>query len=162
YEAVEEPLGRRVAVNTIRPSQTTRANLLLRFDRGRRTLARVPHTNIVPVFATGREGYLLHFAKPYLPGAARGQVIKTTRSHESAGPALASPPSQRRLKDDHARSQSVPEPPPNGMVAEPTAPEAETACSPTKPPHAKRTPVSQLLSHGYIRTAVQVMAAVAQ
>ncbi len=53
YEAVEEPLGRRVAVKTIRPSQTTSPSMLLRFDRERRTLARLHHTNIVPIFATG-------------------------------------------------------------------------------------------------------------
>ncbi len=54
YEAFEEPLGRRVAVKTIRRSQAASPGLLLRFDRERRTLARLHHTNIVPIFATGR------------------------------------------------------------------------------------------------------------
>jgi eukaryotic-like serine/threonine-protein kinase len=84
YEAVEEPLGRRVAVKTIRRSQTTSASLLLRFDRERRTLARLHHTNIVPIFATGCEQDLLYFAMPYLSGASLGQVIKTARSHHGA------------------------------------------------------------------------------
>ena len=44
----------------------TSANLLHRFDRERRTLARLHHTNIVPIYATGSEGDLLYFAMPYL------------------------------------------------------------------------------------------------
>ena len=65
YEAVEEPLGRRVAVKTIRRSQTTSPSLLLRFDRERRTLARLHHTNIVPILRHGSEEDLLYFAMPY-------------------------------------------------------------------------------------------------
>src|SRR6185312_7848675 len=80
FEAVEEPLGRRVAIKTIRRSRTTGASLLLRFDRERRTLARLHHTNIVPIYATGREEDLLYFAMPYLSGASLVQVIKTARS----------------------------------------------------------------------------------
>src|SRR5262249_60635546 len=74
YEAVEEPLGRRVAVKTIRRGQATSASLLLRFDRERRTLARLHHTNIVPIFATGRGGDLLYFVMPYLYGASLVEV----------------------------------------------------------------------------------------
>src|SRR5271165_6340450 len=90
YEAVEEPLGRRVAVKTIRRSQTTSPGLLLRFDRERRTLAKLHHTNIVPIFATGCEEDLLYFAMPYLSGASLGQVIKTARAHDSPGVGLSS------------------------------------------------------------------------
>ena len=69
-----------MAVKTIRRSQA-RAPLLLRFDRERRLLARLHHTNIVPIYATGHEGDLLFFAMPYIDGASLGQVIRTARSH---------------------------------------------------------------------------------
>jgi serine/threonine protein kinase/WD40 repeat protein len=162
YEAVEEPLQRRVAVKTIRRSQTTSAHLLLRFDRERRTLARLHHTNIVPIFATGREGDLLYFAMPYLSGASLGQVIKTARSHESTGNGLAGSSFEDLLKEAHSRSQSVSGAAATAGDARATA-AAPEAAKPTQPP-AGHAPASgsRLLSAAYIRTAVQVMAAVAE
>jgi serine/threonine protein kinase/WD40 repeat protein len=162
YEAMEEPLGRRVAVKTIRRSQTTSGNLLLRFDRERRTLARLHHTNIVPIFATGRKGDLLYFAMPYLSGASLGQVIKTARSHESAGNGLASSSFEDLLKEAQSRSQSALEPPITGAAAEPTAAEPGSAGAPTPPARGPRASGTQLLSPAYLRTAVQVMAAAAE
>jgi serine/threonine protein kinase len=107
YEAVEEPLARRVAVKTIRRSQSTSAISLLRFDRERRTLARLHHTNIVPIFATGCEGELLYFAMPYLSGASLGQVIKTAVSRGSSDSTLSSSSFEQLLKEAHSRSQST-------------------------------------------------------
>jgi serine/threonine protein kinase/WD40 repeat protein len=169
YEAVEEPLGRRVAVKTIRRNQTTSASLLLRFDRERRTLARLHHTNIVPIFATGCEDDLLYFAMPYLSGASLGQVIKTARSHELSGAGLSSSSFEELLKEAHSRSQSASE---ARIVAGPTepraappgdagpaAPESPAGPSPTIPAQG---PGPHLLSKAYIRTAVQVMAVVAE
>src|SRR5262249_51289716 len=89
YEAVEEPLGRRVAVKTVRRDEGQGAGLLLRFARERRTLARLHHTNIVPIYATGREDDLLFFAMPYIDGASLGQVVRTARSHATSGPGLS-------------------------------------------------------------------------
>ena len=141
YEAVEEPLGARVAVKTIRRSQATSASLLLRFDRERRTLARLHHTNVVPIFATGCEGDLLYFAMPYLSGASLGQVIKTARSHESSGDGLASSSFEELLQEAHSRSQSVlggswaaageePRPATPGVTERPTDPQARSSRSP--------------------------------
>jgi serine/threonine protein kinase/WD40 repeat protein len=157
YEAVEEPLGRRVAVKTIHRSQATTAALLLRFDRERRTLARLHHTNIVPIYATGREDDLLYFAMPYLSGASLGQVIKTARSHESSGNGLAGSSFEELLKEAHSRSQSASRAPaPNG-VAGPAEPPGDAAGR-----AAARTWTGPCpLSKAYIRTAVQVMATVA-
>jgi serine/threonine protein kinase/WD40 repeat protein len=162
YEAVEEPLQRRVAVKTIRRTQTTSANLLLRFDRERRTLARLHHTNIVPIFATGREGDLLYFAMPYLSGASLGQVIKTARSHGSTGNGLASSSFEDLVKEAHSRSQSVSAAAATAGDAQATAPAPEAA-GPTQPPVGRaHASTSRLLSPAYVRTAVQLMAAVAE
>jgi serine/threonine protein kinase/WD40 repeat protein len=158
FEAVEEPLGRRVAVKTIRRSQTTRATMLLRFDRERRTLARLHHTNIVPIFATGCEGDLLYFAMPYLSGASLGQVIKTARSHESSGNGLASSSFEELLKEARSRSQSASE----GPLPPEAAEAAQTTAAVAGQPASERSPGPHLLSAAYIRTAVQVMAAVAE
>ncbi len=158
YEAVEEPLGRRVAVKTIRGSQTTSPSLLLRFDRERRTLAKLHHTNIVPIFATGCEDDLLYFAMPYLSGASLGQVIKTARSHESLGSSLSNSSFEELLQEAHSRSQSVSEAP---IVAGPTEPRAESPAGPS-PAIPAQGPSAHLLSKAYVRTAVQTMAVVAE
>jgi serine/threonine protein kinase/WD40 repeat protein len=169
FEAVEEPLGRKVAVKTIRRSQATSPSLLLRFDRERRTLARLHHTNIVPIFATGREEDLLYFAMPYLSGASLGQVIETARSHRSSGSGLSSSSFEELLKEAHSRSQSASEAPIVGGREVPgTTPPEEPVpmVSESQMGAVSSTPAraagSQLLSRAYIRTVVQVMATVAE
>ncbi len=169
YEAVEEPLARRVAVKTIRRSQSTSAISLLRFDRERRTLARLHHTNIVPIFATGCEGELLYFAMPYLSGASLGQVIKTALSYGSSGSPLSNSSFEKLLQEAHSRSQSASENPPPRVDTEPKpagsgADQATDVGSPVRPtpPVPVEDPGIPLLSKTYLRTAVAVMAAVAE
>ena len=58
FEAVEDPLDRRVAVKTIRSGHSTRPDWMERFLHEREVLARLPHTHIVPIFAAGQEGDL--------------------------------------------------------------------------------------------------------
>ncbi len=169
YEADEEPLARRVAVKTIRRSQSAGATTMLRFDRERRTLARLHHTNVVPIFATGCEGDLLYFAMPYLSGASLGQVIKTALSHGSSGSPLSSSSFEQLLQEAHSRSQSASEkteppvaPPPQAAAS------AEGQATSAGPPGRAASSVSAggnglpVLSKTYIRTAVAVMAAVAE
>lgn len=79
FEAIEEPLERRVAVKTIRGGRNSRPDWMRRFLHERLVLARLHHTNIVPIFAAGQEGDLLYFAMPCIPGASLGQVIRTAR-----------------------------------------------------------------------------------
>jgi serine/threonine protein kinase/WD40 repeat protein len=153
YEAIEEPLGRHVAIKTLRRHATSE-NLLQRFDRERRTLARLHHTNVVPIYATGSEGDLLYFAMPYLSGASLGQVIKTARSHELTGNRLASSSFADLVHEAYSKSQSASEQP---VAPGPTAPEELRDASDTASSSAPRQ-----LSKAYIRTAVQVMANVAE
>jgi serine/threonine protein kinase len=169
YEAIEEPLGRHVAVKTIRRSPTTSATLLLRFDRERRTLARLHHTNVVPIYATGSEGDLLYFAMPYLSGASLGQVIWTARSHESSGNGLASSSFEALLKEAHSRSQTLSGDP---VASKAAGPEEATAgvmgAAATDSPEGRSPATSgpgpgpHRVATAYIRTAVQVMAVVAE
>ncbi|HKI17165.1 MAG TPA: protein kinase, partial [Isosphaeraceae bacterium] len=169
FEAVEEPLARRVAVKTIRRGQATGATTMLRFDRERRTLARLHHTNIVPIFATGCEGDLLYFAMPYLSGASLGQVIKTALSHGSSGSPLSNSSFEQLLQEAHSRSQSASEKtePPVAPAPQPAAPgdgQAADAGAPARAPSSASAGANgaPVLSKAYIRTAVAVMAAVAE
>ena len=155
YEAIEEPLGRHVAIKTLR-RQATCESLLRRFDRERRTLARLHHTNIVPIYATGSEGDLLYFAMPYLSGASLGQVIKTARSHELSGNGLSTSSFEDLVHEAHSKTQSASD--------QPAAPGSELPGSPAGDAPSATVPSSGThhLSKAYIRTAVQVMATVAE
>ena len=53
YEAVQESLGRRVALKVL-PADRDRGPFLERFRGEARSAARLHHTNIVPVFGVGR------------------------------------------------------------------------------------------------------------
>jgi len=108
YEAEEEALHRRVAVKTIRRGKATDPGLLERFDRERQVLARLHHTHIVPILATGHEGDLLYFAMPFIPGVALNQVIRTAQrhSHENAKSPLSS--FEALVKEARSETASAP------------------------------------------------------
>jgi serine/threonine protein kinase/WD40 repeat protein len=162
FEAVEEPLGRHVAIKTLRRKAIS-PSLLLRFDRERRTLARLHHTNIVPIYATGSEGDLLYFAMPYLSGASLGQVIKTARSHESSGNGHASSSFEDLVREAHSRSQSASEQPAAAEQENRGAAEVPSGNQPSDTPsNTGATSITHHLSKAYIRSAVQVMATVAE
>jgi serine/threonine protein kinase/WD40 repeat protein len=81
YEAEEDDLPRRVAVKTIRRAKAANPGQFERFDRERRVLARLHHTHIVPIFATGRQDDLLYFAMPYIRGVALNELINAASRH---------------------------------------------------------------------------------
>jgi serine/threonine protein kinase/WD40 repeat protein len=81
YEAEEAALHRRVAVKTIRRTRATNPVQLERFDRERQVLAKLHHTHIVPIFATGQEDDLLYFAMPYIRGVALNELILAAGRH---------------------------------------------------------------------------------
>jgi serine/threonine protein kinase/WD40 repeat protein len=83
YEAEEDELNRIVAVKTIKPDKATDPLLLARFDRERKAIARLHHTHIVPIFATGKQSDLLYFAMPRIQGATLRTLIKTAAGMNS-------------------------------------------------------------------------------
>jgi serine/threonine protein kinase/WD40 repeat protein len=124
YEAIQQPLGRRVAVKTIRGQNRHLTGLLHeRFLREQRVLAQLHHTHIVPIHAAGREGALQYFAMSYIDGAALHDVVRTARLHGSSSardrtPTLAILAAEARSRlsgelrpdaGDKARANSHPE-----------------------------------------------------
>src|SRR6185437_13691340 len=55
YEAVQEPLGRRVAVKVLPRHAHSDAKSRSRFLREARLVARLKHSNIVPIYAVGEQ-----------------------------------------------------------------------------------------------------------
>lgn len=83
YEAIQQPLNRRVAVKTIRDRKRHLTGMLhSRFLREQQVLAQLHHTHIVPIHAAGHDGGLQYFAMSYIDGAALHHVVRIARLHE--------------------------------------------------------------------------------
>jgi len=83
FEAIQEPLGRRVAVKTVLGRRMHLAGTTRdRFLREQQVLAHLHHTHIVPIHAAGSEGPIQYFAMSYIDGAALHHVVRTARLHE--------------------------------------------------------------------------------
>lgn len=75
YEAIQEPLERRVVVKTIRRGFTS-PHARERFLREQRVLAETHQTHIVPVFAAGEADGMQYFAMPYLEGTSLDFIVR--------------------------------------------------------------------------------------
>jgi eukaryotic-like serine/threonine-protein kinase len=73
YEAVQESLGRRVALKVLLPEFLANPTFLKRFHREARSAAGLHHTNIVPVFGVGEHEGVHYFAMQFI----RGQTLET-------------------------------------------------------------------------------------
>lgn len=147
YEAEEEPLGRRVAVKTVRRGRSASAGLKPRFEHERRTLARLHHTNIVPIYAAGGEGGVEYFAMPYLVGATLKLVLRTARALRSSESGLVSSSFKELVVEAHSQERSENE------SAAPVA-NAKLAALTRPGGHGR-------LSKEYLRSVAQVIAGVA-
>jgi serine/threonine-protein kinase len=75
YEAVQESLGRRVALKVLPPGATAVPRQVERFQREARATARLHHSNIVPVFGVGEEGGTHFYVMQYIEGRPLDQVL---------------------------------------------------------------------------------------
>jgi hypothetical protein len=79
YEAVQEPLGRTVALKLIRPEQLWFPESRERFRREVQLVARLQHPGIVPIYTVGEERGVPYFAMERLHGATLGEVLALVR-----------------------------------------------------------------------------------
>jgi serine/threonine protein kinase len=79
YEAVQESLGRQVALKVFTPWARADSRLIERFRREARAAARLHHTNIVPVFGVGEhEGYR-YYAMQFIRGQGLDAILHELR-----------------------------------------------------------------------------------
>jgi WD40 repeat protein/serine/threonine protein kinase len=101
YEAVQESLGRHVALKVL-PAQAWRnPTHLERFRREARAVARLHHTNIVPVFGVGEGDGVHYYAMQFIQGQGLDSVLhelKHFRRARSARPGdpTGDPPARGR------------------------------------------------------------------
>ncbi len=79
YEAVQEWLGRHVALKVLPFQSLADASHLERFRREAQAAARLHHTNIVPVFGVGEHEGVHYFAMQFIQGQALSSVLNELR-----------------------------------------------------------------------------------
>ncbi len=102
YEAVQESLGRHVALKVL-PHWISDPNLLERFRREARSAAILHHTNIVPVFGVGEHEGVHYYAMQYIHGQSLDTVLREVKRLRGAAHASANP----ELPRDKALAASV-------------------------------------------------------
>ncbi len=75
YEAEQISLGRRVAVKVLRFGAVSDPEALDRFRREAETVARLHHTNIVPIFFVGSEAGVNYFVMQFIEGRSLADVL---------------------------------------------------------------------------------------
>lgn len=75
YEAIQESLGRHVALKVFPGSRQMSPTHLERFRREARAAARLHHTNIVPVFGVGDHEGVHYFAMQFIQGQSLDRVL---------------------------------------------------------------------------------------
>jgi len=91
YEAIQEPLKRRVVVKTIR-RELVSPNARERFLREQEVLAKLHESHIVPVFAAGEDNKVQYFAMPYIEGATLKSLVHTAVHSTTARAGSRTPP----------------------------------------------------------------------
>ncbi len=109
YEAVQQSLGRHVALKVLPASSLAGSSHLERFQLEARSAARLHHTNIVPVFGVGEQDGVHYYAMQFIQGQGLDEVfdelkrLRAVRSEASAPaePSRSGPARARTLAVTH-------------------------------------------------------------
>ena len=86
YEAVQQSLGRHVALKVLSSAGLLSPTYLERFRREARAAARLHHTNIVPVFGVGEHNGVHYFAMQFIRGQSLDRVLHELLQLRRPGP----------------------------------------------------------------------------
>ncbi|MDZ4767778.1 MAG: protein kinase [Chloroflexota bacterium] len=76
YRAIDQMLGRQVAVKILRPSLTSDPSFLARFRNEARSVANLQHPNIVTVYDVGQDGPTHYIVMEFVDGNDLKKIIK--------------------------------------------------------------------------------------
>lgn len=100
FEALQAPLGRRVALKVLPVQATLDSQFLERFRREAKAAGKLHHPNIVPVFGGGEADGVHYFAMQYVDGSGLDRVVKLVRNAWDLGPG-------ERLPDTWSRADRL-------------------------------------------------------
>jgi hypothetical protein len=86
YEAIQLSLNRRVALKVLSGGIGLAPTAVARFHREAEAAARLHHSNIVPVYATGEEAGTHYYAMELVEGPSLLEVIRQVQRGAAAGP----------------------------------------------------------------------------
>ncbi len=92
YEAIQESLGRHVALKVLPPHGRLDPTQLGRFRREARAAAGLHHTNIVPVFAVGEQDGAPYYAMQFIRGQGIDVILDELRQLRHNGEVFADQP----------------------------------------------------------------------
>jgi serine/threonine protein kinase/predicted Zn-dependent protease len=99
YEAVQQSLGRHVALKVLPQQSLAGSSHLERFQLEARAAARLHHTNIVPVFGVGSQEGVHFYAMQFIQGQGLDEVFEELRRLRGSAPE----------KGEHARPRTAAE-----------------------------------------------------
>jgi tRNA A-37 threonylcarbamoyl transferase component Bud32 len=85
YEAEQLSLKRKVALKVLRFGAIADLEVVQRFQHEAETVARLHHTNIVPIFAVGSEQGVHYYVMQFIEGQSLAAVIKEARGASDEG-----------------------------------------------------------------------------
>jgi hypothetical protein len=109
YEAMQVSLNRRVALKVLSSGLGLSDRAVQRFRREAEATAKLHHTNIVPVYATGQEGDVHFYAMELVDGPSLDAVIRQLRGG-GAGGSEASQPAHLVATGAYVPADSTPPP----------------------------------------------------
>jgi WD40 repeat protein/serine/threonine protein kinase len=113
YEAEQVSLGRHVALKVLPWSLLPDARAKCRFEREAKVLAKLHHTNIVPVYGVGQEGGLRYYAMQFIQGLGLDEVLEELKAlqagKESGAGAPKSGDHERRVDRRHNSAADIAE-----------------------------------------------------
>jgi serine/threonine protein kinase/predicted Zn-dependent protease len=92
YEAVQQSLGRHVALKVLAQQGLSRSSHRERFRLEARSAARLHHTNIVPIYAVGEHDGTPYYAMQYIQGHGLDAIYEELRHLRGGVPSAANPP----------------------------------------------------------------------
>lgn len=91
YEATQMSLGRKVALKVLRFAGVSDKEAIGRFQREAETVARLHHTNIVPIFAVGNEGGVNYYAMQFIEGQNLAEVLASRQGSSTGSQPVSAP-----------------------------------------------------------------------
>jgi WD40 repeat protein/serine/threonine protein kinase len=153
YEAMQESLGRHVALKVLPGHALASPSQLERFRREARAAGRLHHTNIVPVFGTGECDGIHYYAMQFIQGQGLDRVLQDLRR-------LCAAEKPRLPADDASVARAML----SGEFTS-TVPAADTPVPPPERPAPAAPPRSELTDtaeNAYHRSVARVALQVAE